>query len=93
MIPSSGKRVIASNKWCVKRTLQNKMNIQTALQAVLDKQDLTRSEMRDVMRSIMSGVQLAQPINLNSPLLLLARRHYPNGWILSHYHVEQHKPH
>jgi anthranilate phosphoribosyltransferase len=31
------------------------MNIQTALQAVLDKQDLTRSEMRDVMRSIMSG--------------------------------------
>ena len=31
------------------------MNIQTALQAVLDKQDLTRLEMRDVMRSIMSG--------------------------------------
>lgn len=32
-----------------------KMNIQTALQTVLDKQDLTRQEMRDVMRSIMSG--------------------------------------
>ncbi len=33
----------------------DKMNIQTALQAVLDKQNLTRLEMRDVMRSIMSG--------------------------------------
>lgn len=31
------------------------MNIQTALQTVLDKQDLTRQEMRDVMHSIMSG--------------------------------------
>ncbi len=31
------------------------MNIQTALQTVLDKQDLTRLEMREVMRSIMSG--------------------------------------
>ncbi|TXL02099.1 anthranilate phosphoribosyltransferase [Methylococcaceae bacterium HT1] len=31
------------------------MNIQTALQAVLEKQDLSRQEMRDVMRSIMSG--------------------------------------
>jgi len=31
------------------------MNIQTALQAVLDKQNLSRSEMRDVMRIIMSG--------------------------------------
>lgn len=31
------------------------MNIQTALQAVLDKQDLSREEMSDVMRSIMSG--------------------------------------
>lgn len=31
------------------------MNIQTALQTVLDKQDLSREEMRDVMRSIMSG--------------------------------------
>jgi len=31
------------------------MNIQTALQAVLDKQNLSRSEMRDVMRIIMGG--------------------------------------
>jgi len=31
------------------------MNIQTALQIVLDRQDLTRLEMRDVMRSIMGG--------------------------------------
>ncbi len=31
------------------------MNIQTALQTVLDRQDLTRLEMRDVMRSIMGG--------------------------------------
>lgn len=31
------------------------MNIQTALQTVLDKQDLTCQEMRDVMHSIMSG--------------------------------------
>lgn len=31
------------------------MNIQTALQTVLDRQDLTRIQMRDVMRSIMSG--------------------------------------
>jgi len=31
------------------------MNIQTALQIVLDKQDLSRSEMRDVMRTIMNG--------------------------------------
>ncbi|OQK16553.1 anthranilate phosphoribosyltransferase [Methyloprofundus sedimenti] len=31
------------------------MNIQTALQTVLNRQDLTRLEMRDVMRSIMGG--------------------------------------
>ena len=31
------------------------MNIQTALQTVLDKQDLTRQEMCDVMHSMMSG--------------------------------------
>ncbi len=31
------------------------MNIQTALQTVLNQQDLTRLEMRDVMHSIMSG--------------------------------------
>ncbi|MCF7969690.1 MAG: anthranilate phosphoribosyltransferase [Methylococcaceae bacterium] len=31
------------------------MNIKTALQAVLDKQNLSRSDMRDVMRIIMSG--------------------------------------
>ncbi|NOQ63148.1 MAG: anthranilate phosphoribosyltransferase [Methyloprofundus sp.] len=31
------------------------MNIQTALQTVLDQQDLSRADMRDVMHSIMSG--------------------------------------
>ncbi|MBW6453394.1 MAG: anthranilate phosphoribosyltransferase, partial [Methyloprofundus sp.] len=31
------------------------MNIQIALQAVLDKQNLSRSEMRSVMRMMMSG--------------------------------------
>ena len=38
------------------------MNIQTALQAVLDKQDLSRLEMRDVMRIIMSGEATAAQI-------------------------------
>ncbi|WP_428357785.1 anthranilate phosphoribosyltransferase [Methyloprofundus sp.] len=38
------------------------MNIQTALQTALNKQDLTRAEMRDVMRSIMSGEASASQI-------------------------------
>jgi len=45
------------------------MNIQTALQALLDKQDLTRLEMRDVMRSIMSGE--ATPAQISGFLIAL----------------------